>query len=148
MFRRLYRVHFLALLTWVGYTVLSRTLQFGETTTVNVEKAYLLSAIFNIVFVILFLYLFSHDKFFEFAREIEMRAKKKEKGYTNMARHWGKLIMTGIVGLTGSPLYIALTIRLFWPKLKSKYLLAGVMSVVGGWLWLTGLRGSWLVVMR
>ena len=123
-------VHLFAVLMLGSYFLISK---------VNLAHAFLKTSpiitflqlfIFGTVFSYIFLYIFSHDRFFPFAKEIENKEEEKEKHYLRKYLHHGKTIATFIIGTIGGPLFLALTIRLLLHNYKYKYLLVFVTSFV------------------
>lgn len=89
--------------------------------------------LFGIFFACLFLYIFSHDKFFPIAREIEKEEEKKEKRYLAKYLHHGKVLATFLIGVLGGPVFSSLTARLLINDHWYKYLiiiLANIPSTV------------------
>jgi|SRR3989344_3571944 len=140
--KHLHWVHLQAVGLWIGYSVLTKILLGSQVASADLVRAYATTAVFGIAFSVTFLYLFSHERFFKFMREVELKAKKKEEGWIRRLKHAGKVLTTLVIGAFGSPLYIALVMRLFWPRSKYRYVAAPVLTVMGGWLILTVTRGS------
>lgn len=89
--------------------------------------------LFGIFFACLFLYIFSHDKFFPIAREIERTEEKKEKKYLEKYLHHGKVLATFLIGVFGGPVFSSLTARLLINDHWYKYLiiiLANIPSTI------------------
>ncbi len=89
--------------------------------------------VFGIFFACLFLYIFSHDKFFPIAREIERTEEKKEKKYLEKYLHHGKVLATFLIGVLGGPVFSSLTARLLINDHWYKYLiiiLANIPSTI------------------
>lgn len=78
--------------------------------------------LFGIFFACLFLYLFSHEKFFPVAKEIEKEEEKKEKKYLAKYIHHGKILATFLIGVIGGPVFSSLTARLLINNLWYKYM--------------------------
>ena len=93
------------------------------------------------------MFVFSHEKFFKFAHEIEQKTKKKEQGLIHRFHHFGKIVITLIISASGSPLYIAFIIRYLWHDLRYRYLIANLLTVLGGWFLLSMTRGTWGLVL-
>jgi len=104
--------HFVAIVTLVGYFVLSKIYTVHALMKSNIIESFLQLYLFGIFFACLFLYLFSHEKFFTFAKEIEKKEEEKEKKYLKKYTHHGKILATFIIGAIGGPVFSSLTARL------------------------------------
>ena len=144
---KIHWVHIQALIIWVAYSVGTKILLGSQIAVLPLYQAFAINAISNAFFCTLFLFVFSHEKFFKFAHEIEQKTKKKEQGMINKLHHFGKIAITLIISASGSPLYIAFIIRYLWHDLKHKYLIANILTVIGGWFLLSLTRGSWGLVL-
>lgn len=144
---KIHWIHIQALIIWVVYSVGTKVLLGSQIAVLPLYQAFLVNAISNAFFCTLFLFVFSHEKFFKFAHEIEQKTKKKEQGMINKFHHFGKIAITLIISASGSPLYIAFIIRYLWHNLKYKYLIANLLTVIGGWFLLSMTRGSWGLVL-
>lgn len=85
---------------------------------------------FGTIFSFVFLYIFSHEKFFPFAKEIEKREEEKEKSYLKKYIKHGKMIATFIIGVVGGPVFLSLTTRLLLNGFRFRYLFVLVTSFV------------------
>lgn len=123
-------VHLIAVFTLGGYFVLSKVNLIYALKNNNFISSFLQLFIFGTFFTYLFLYLFSHEKFFPFAKEIEDKEKKKEKLYLEKYIHHGKILGTFIIGIIGGPLFLSLTTRLLLSRFKYKYSFVLITSFV------------------
>ena len=78
---------------------------------------------------VIFLYIFNHEDFFSFARELEKRELKTEKKWLKHFVHLGKLSTTVAVGTVGGPIFVALTIRLLLNTSRYRYVWAILISI-------------------
>jgi hypothetical protein len=135
-------IHFKALAVWAIYSVVTKAaFLIGISETVKSSNAYLVNIFLNVVFGILFLYLFSHEDFFKFAREIERKNIKKEKKLEHRFLHYGKLVSGLLIGILSGPLIGALALRFLLPKYRYKYLMIILSSATSSALWLGMARG-------
>lgn len=125
-----YWIHLIAVFILGGYFVISKINLVNALTKENLIISYLQLFIFGTIFTYLFLYLFSHEKFFPFAKEIEDKEKEKEKKYLSKYLHHGKLLGTFLIGVVGGPIFLSLTTRLLLNNFKHKYLFIFVTSFV------------------
>lgn len=135
-------IHIKALLVWVTYSVLTKgAFLYGVSKSTPIFNAFFVNILFSVFFAIIFLYIFSHEDFFKFGREIEKKNLKKEKKWLRILKHHGKVATTILIGILGGPLLTALTLRLLLPRLPSKYILVGVVAVLSASLSLAIARG-------
>ncbi len=85
--------------------------------------------LFGIIFACLFLFIFSHEKFFSFAQDIEKQEAKKEKAYLKKYIHHGKVLGTFLIGTIGGPVFSSLTARLLLNNYPFKYLLVILSNI-------------------
>jgi len=104
--------------------------------------SYVLLSVFSSFFAVIFLFIFSHEDFFRFARVIEKRESKREEKLLKTYVHFGKSITTLIVGIIAGPLFAALTARILIPKSPYKYVIIIIASTASSILWLGFLRGA------
>lgn len=123
-------VHLIALLVLTLYTVLSKLNMLNAISRDNIFYAFMQMFVFGTFFTYLFLYLFSHEKFFPFAKEIEDKNKQKEKSLLKKYLHHGKIAGTFLVGLVGGPIFLSLTIRFLLNKFKYRYIFIFITSFV------------------
>jgi hypothetical protein len=84
--------------------------------------------IFGTVCTYIFLFIFSHEKFFPFVKEIEKKEEKKEKKYLKKYLHHGKVLGTFIIGVLGGPVFLSLTTRLLLNTFKYKFIFVFITS--------------------
>ena len=95
-----------------------------------------------------FLFIFSHEDFFKFAKVIEKIEEKMEKRWLGFLSHAGRVFTSFIVGtLTGAVLG-ALTIRFLLPKASYRYLLAFLVGALSGIFVTTSISGLFSFVFN
>lgn len=127
---RFHWIHLIAVVVLSTYFVLSKINLVYALKNNNFISSFLQLFIFGTFFTYLFLYLFSHEKFFPLAKEIEDKEKKKEKIYLKKYIHHGKILGTFIIGIIGGPIFLSLTTRLLLSRFKYKYLFVFITSFV------------------
>lgn len=105
-------IHLIAVFILGSYFVLSKINLVHALNNQNIYFSFLQIYLFGIFFACIFLYIFSHDKFFPIAREIEKEEKKKEQKYLRKYIHHGKVLATFVIGIIGGPVFSSLTARL------------------------------------
>jgi len=120
---KLHRIHLIAVFILGSYFVLSKINLVHALSNPNFVISFLQLFIFGIFFSYLFLYIFSHEKFFPFAKELEEKEKPKENIYFRKYLHHGKVLGTFIIGVIGGPIFLSLTVRLLLYRFKHKNLL-------------------------
>lgn len=131
---RIHWSHFLAIIVLFSYFTLSKINLAMTIHDPNIVIVFIKIYSFGAVFACFFLYVFSHDKFFPFAKEIEKKEEAKEKKYLQKYIHHGKVLATFIIGTFGGPVFSSLTARLLINNMQfGKYLiviLANIPSTV------------------
>lgn len=105
-------MHLTAIAILIGYFSFSKLNLAHALLNENKIFSFLQIYSFGIFFACLFLFLFSHEKFFPIAKEIEKEEEKKEKKYLKKYIHHGKVLATFIIGTIGGPVFSSLTARL------------------------------------
>lgn len=118
---RFHWVHLIAVFILGSYFVLSKVNLVNALTRDNLVNSFFQMFIFGLFFTYLFLYLFSHENFFPFAKEIENKEKSKEEKLLKKYIHHGKVIGTFLIGLVGGPVFLSLTTRLLLNNFRYKY---------------------------
>ena len=124
-----------------GYFVLSKVYLAHALSNKNLVESFLQLYLFGIFFACLFLYIFSHDKFFPIAKEIEKEEKKTEKKYLKKYMYHGKVITSFIIGAVGGPIFSSLTTRLLLNNYAFKYVLVILANIPSTVLTVTASRG-------
>jgi hypothetical protein len=104
--------HFLALSFLIFYFLLSKLNTAYAFLNNNKVVSFLQIYLFGVLFACIFLFLFSHEKFFPLAKVIESEEEKKERKYLKKYIHHGKVLATFIIGIIGGPVFSSLTARL------------------------------------
>lgn len=114
-------IHAQAVIVFILYNVISKV-NFAQAL---IHNAFLYSFLrvysFGVIATFAFLYFFSHEDFFQFAKDLEKTEKKKEKKYLNKFHHYGKVLGAILIGGIGGPIFAALTLRVFFHNQKIKY---------------------------
>jgi uncharacterized membrane protein len=79
--------------------------------------------IFGVLTSFIFLYLFSHEDFFHFIKEVEKKEERKEEEYLRKYKHLGKIAAVLAIGAIGGVIFAALTVRLLLINYKYRYLI-------------------------
>lgn len=136
-------IHFKAFAVWAIYTAVTKgSFLAGMSESVTPPNAYMINIIFSVIFGLLFLYLFSHQDFFKFAKEIEKNNSKAERRWEHRLLHFGRLFSAFLIGVATGPLIGALAIRFLVPRHKYKYVLIVTSSTISAILWLGLTRGA------
>ncbi len=126
----------------VIYFVVTQSSFFaGILTSTPILIAFLVNIFFSIFFGVTFLYIFDHEGFFGFAKQLEKDNRKKEKVWLHRFKNFGKSTIVLFIGILAGPLFAAITLRLLLPKYHHRYLLIVVTSIVTAVLWLGLTRG-------
>lgn len=126
---RLHWSHISAAVILTGYFLISKVHTVQAMRSGNIVNSFIQLYLFGIFFACLFLYLFSHDKFFSFAKEIEKKESKKEKKYLDKYLHHGKILGTLIIGAIGGPVFSSLTARILLNNYWYKYLIVIIANI-------------------
>lgn len=122
-------VHIQAIFFLVVYTIISKAVFIKSITSSNMFIVFLVPYFFGITAGIIFLYLFNHEDFFHFMKEVEKEDGKKEKKYLKRFKHYGKIISTLIIAAIGGPIFSALTIRFLLNNVWYRYILIAVGNI-------------------
>ena len=123
------KIHLQAFLFLIVYSVISKTIFIRSLASASLWVSFLVPYFFGVVAGIIFLYLFSHEDFFHFMKDVEHDEKKKEHQLLKKYKHYGKVASTLIIAAIGGPVLAALTIRFLLNKFWYKYLLIAVGNV-------------------
>jgi len=126
---KLHWSHISAVVILTGYFLISKAHTVQAMRSGNIINSFIQLYLFGIFFACLFLYIFSHDKFFSFAKEIEKKESKKEKKYLNKYLHHGKILGTLIIGAIGGPVFSSLTARILLNNYWYKYLIVIIANI-------------------
>jgi hypothetical protein len=123
------KVHLQAILLLLLYTVLSKFIFVKSITSESYAVNFMGPYMYGVVAGSIFLYLFGHEDFFHFIRDVERQQKKKEDKYIKKYIHYGKVFCSLIVATVGGPVFSALTVRLLLNRAWFKYLLIAIGNI-------------------
>lgn len=116
-------IHLQTLLIIIIYLLISKVVFVKFVVGPNLPLSFLGPFVYGSISSIIFLYLFSHEDFFHFIREVEKSEKKKENKYLKKYKHYGKIAVVIIIGVIGGTIFAALTTRLLLMNYRYKYLI-------------------------
>lgn len=119
--RQLKLVHFQAIVVFILYNVVSKANFVHALIKDSFLFAFLKVYSFGVIATFAFLYLFSHEDFFQFAKEVEKKEIIKEKKYLTNLYHYGRVLTVIVIGSIGGPVFLALTLRLLFHRHDIKY---------------------------
>lgn len=123
------RIHLQALFFSIVYFIFSNGVFVWLVTNSNIYISNLGPFVFGTTLSLIFLYVFNHKDFFPFFRNFEVGEQKKERGYLSHFLKYGKFVACILINQIGGPMFLALSIRVLFPKSKYKYLLALISSI-------------------
>ncbi len=136
-------MHLQAIFFLVIYTALSKIIFVKSVTSGNLTVAFVVPYLYGVIMGCVFLYLFNHEDFFHFMRDVEHREEKKEKSLLKKYLHYGKILAVLIIAAVFGPVLSALTIRLLLNKVWYKYLLLAAGNVTSTLLGVSLWLGLW-----
>ena len=116
-------IHLVAVFILGGYFVLSKVNTVNAILKENPIETFLQLYLFGTFFACLFLYIFSHEKFFPFAKDIEKQEQRNENKNLKKYFHHGKILGTFLIGAIGGPIFSSLTARILLNNFRFKYLI-------------------------
>lgn len=122
-------IHLIAVFILGGYFVLSKINLISALSNPNITIFFLQLFVYGTFFSYLFLFIFSHDKFFPFAHDMEKGQAEKEKKYLKKYMHHGKILATFLVGVVGGPVFSSLTARILLNNYWYKYLVVIIANI-------------------
>ena len=122
MKKNIKKIYLQAIVAVFVYVGLGHVILISSALSQNMIRSYGVPLAYGILGGISFLYIFSHEDFFKFAKVIEKREQKHEKELLRLLKHHGKIWTTMTVGSIGGPIFGALTTRLLLATSKYKYL--------------------------
>jgi hypothetical protein len=134
-------------ITIVVYSLISYLILIASLAHKNILISFLIPLIFGVLSSVIFLYLFSHQDFFRFIKNIEKIEKKGEKKYLKKFLHYGKILTCIIISLIGGPIFLALTVRFLFPKSQNKYQIIIIISIVSTILFITFIKGLLKIIL-
>ena len=126
---KLHKIHLIAVFILGSYFVLSKINLVHALSNPNFIISFLQIYLFGIFFACLFLFIFSHEKFFTFAKDMEKQEQAKEKTFLKKYIHHGKILATFVIGVIGGPVFSALTARILLNNFSLKYLLVIIANI-------------------
>lgn len=123
-------VHFQAIAFIIIYSVLSIFVVAKALLNPSIYISFLVSFSFGIISVFVFLYLFSHEDFFHFFKNLDKFENKKEKSYLGNFMQYGKFLACILISVIGGQIFLALTIRFLFPKSSPRYLIAFAVTLI------------------
>ena len=126
-------IHVTTFVIIAGYILVSRLVFFKFITASSLALSFAGPLAFGILTSFMFLYLFSHEDFFHFIKDIEKKEEKKEGDYLKKYKHFGKIAAVVVITLIGGTIFAALTVRLLLAHYKYKYfilLISMILSTV------------------
>ena len=137
------KIHLHTLLVLVVYFSVSKIVFVHSLLNKNLFNSFLFPFVFGVIASFVFFFLFNHDDFFHFIKEIENAEKKKEKKYVRSFKHWGKVATAVIAGTVGGPILSALSVRLLLRRNKFRFVFLILNSVLST-VWTTSvLKGGY-----
>lgn len=106
----------------IGYLLLSKFVFFEFVADRDVTMSFFGPFAFGVLTSFVFLYLFSHEDFFHFIKEVERKEEKKEEEYLRKYKHLGKIAAVLVIGAIGGVIFASLTTRLLLTNYKYRYL--------------------------
>ena len=115
-------VHIHTLLFTLGYAFLSRFIFIKSVVNQNIFISFLVPFIFGLIACVVLLYLFNHEDFFHFIKDVEKKERKTEKKYLKKYYHHSKILACVLIGTVGGSFFLALTIRFLLNRFAYRYL--------------------------
>lgn len=121
-------IHLETIVFIVLYFVVSNFVFIRSVAHPNLYFAYLIPLIFGVASTCIFLYLFSHQDFFNFIKDLEKAESKQEKKYLHRFQRFGKILACFIIAFVAGPLFLALTVRFLFKQTDNRYLIACIIN--------------------
>lgn len=138
-------IHFQAVLVLILYFAGSKLI-FLRLVSNNSWYIYFFGPFFlGILETLVFIYLFGHEDFFHFIKDLEKKEEKPEKKYLKKYTNHGKALAAVIIGIIGGPIFLALTLRLLLNEFGYKYLIV-LISVLVATLFSVGFAKGILIL--
>lgn len=131
------KVHLVGVGVLIVYYTLSKMIFFSTIISSNPLVYLIIPYVFGSVAAVIFLYIFSHEEFFSFAKEIEKKSMKKENKLLKRFGNHGKVTSMFLISIFGGPVFSALTARLLLKNFKYKYYLV-VIANIPATIWTIG----------
>lgn len=134
-------VHLHAVIFLLVYTIISKAIFIKSISSTSLQVAFFIPYTFGVFAGIFLLYLFSHEDFFHFMKDVEKEENKKEKKFLKKYKHYGKILSTFLIATIGGPVFAALTVRFLLNKFWYKYLLIALGNIPSTLLAVTLAKG-------
>ena len=136
-----YKIYAIAVTVWLVYSLVGKAVFVTGSVWPDSATGYILVSAYAVLFSVVFLYLFSHEDLFRFARIIEKRERHNDKKWLVNLVSAGKFTGTTIAGVMGGPVLGALAVKIFYGQKTYKYWLVAMIGFVNGLFWLSLVRG-------
>jgi len=123
-------IHLKTTVILIVYLLLSHFILISSLANKNIFISFLLPLLFGGLSSVTFLYLFSHEDFFHFIKNLEEKEKKNEEKYLKRFMHFGKILTCILISLIGGPIFLALTVRFLFPKSHHRYRIAIISNTI------------------
>lgn len=140
-------VHLQAILFLLFYTILSKFIFVKSIISDSYAVNFFGPYIYGVIAGSVFLYLFSHEDFFHFIKDLKKQQKKKEDKYIKKYIHYGKVLCSLVVATLGGPVFSALTVRLLLNRVWFKYVLVAIGNIPSTIIAVAMGKGAMFVVL-
>lgn len=114
-------IYIKAIVFLIFYFIASKSIFLNAFISQSLIIAFLTPMLFGAISGIIFLYLFSHEDFFRFAKLIEKKKIKSEKRLEHKFIKFGRVIASIIIGTVGGPILSALSVHILIAKSPYRY---------------------------
>lgn len=143
--KKLHHIHLIAVAILTGYLILSKINYVHALANEHILLTFLQMYVYGAFFGMIFLFMFSHDRFFKFAKDIERTQEKREKRYLAKYQHFGKVISTFLIGSIGGPILGSFSARILLHNHKfKKYIIVALANIPSTFLSLGVGKGAFL----
>ncbi|MFA6007531.1 MAG: hypothetical protein WC784_02710 [Candidatus Shapirobacteria bacterium] len=123
-------IHLETIAVLVGYFLVSNFILVKSLAHANVYVSFLVPLIFGVGSSWTFLYLFSHQDFWHFIKNLADQEKKQENKYLGKFKHYGKIFTCILISAFGGPIFLALTTRFLFSEKENRYLIVTASNIV------------------
>lgn len=123
-------VHIQAIVFIVIYFIISNIIFYGSVAHPDIFISFFVPFIFGLLSCFIFLYLFSHEDFFHFIKNLDNAESDKEKKFLDKFSHYGKLLACILISILGGPIFLALSVRFLFPKSQNRYLIIFIANSI------------------
>lgn len=128
------------------YIIFAKILYFYFVANFSLVASYIVIGLFSCLFGVVYLYLFSHEDFFRFAKLIELKERKQEEWWLHFFTHTGKFVTATIIGVLLGPILAALSVRILYPRFAYKYWLVIFICALSDIFWVSFGKGVFEVL--